>query len=850
MTTYAQAQQIPDSEKIGLVRLEGAKRLMGWELHSGSIYKVSTPEQVIESVSDSGVELIEVTSIASVLAGRYYFDRSAGLIYLRTSDSVNPNGKFIHATYVYTFSNVAFHGPHDLVSGYDVEWRPILRGTSDFGFELDNQNQLGVAIEGSGSIKLYNDSAFWASRYDKIYFENQRCLVYSTVRGLPISEAQLVYRGRVQSKSWSLTEVSFSLKDFYSELKAPVPLSDLSTIVGVRVPDRLLVAKKRRIYGYVTGYRPTSIDQVLDGYPLTGTFTTTTGSATVTGSGTLFLKELSPGDEIFVGNDEDAVTVQSIASNTSLTLSNEYETLAQVSASATVRPSHKKKYIDREFQVAGHALTEPSTQISSTISTSRFYVASVNGLNIGDEIEVNGELTSIRRISGLQITLNTALNFLPSIGDTVFRPSITSARIGNRLLVRNRDFTYSAANGTMTLDEEAEKNVAPEVSINGTVTISSGSRTVTGSATNFKSDLSPGDWIRAVGQVDYFEVLDVQTDTTLLLRTAATYSSAVGAVIKRPLIVDEDDNPLTCDVLGISDDGTTTGDLLYRAPEIVLDLVDLSGMDIPVDTASFTEANDLASHRIGLVIPDRFSDNKTPTFRECINRINQSVFGALIQNGDLDLAYSVLEPARDTSIQTLDETDILKMTVRSISDKIAKTVKLQYRQKEYDYISRDKSFTEVTRNSDEATYLADSQREHIQSTLLIDDGSATIFAGRWGLMFELASSLVQIETKLQLSKASVTERVHLEHEKLYERTGSTAKIKIGALSRARKSVNDSQVEVDDLANTFSRMGIITPNTARDYADAPNGERVYNGYITDDYGMQDNDPETFGQSLIW
>lgn len=51
---------------------------------------------------------------------------------------------------------------------------------------------------------------------------------------------------------------------------------------------------------------------------LTGTVSTTTGDATVTGTGTLFLTELVVGDTIRVTDTSEVLKVLSIASNTSL----------------------------------------------------------------------------------------------------------------------------------------------------------------------------------------------------------------------------------------------------------------------------------------------------------------------------------------------------------------------------------------------------------------------------------------------------------------------------------------------------------------------------------------------------
>lgn len=94
------------------------------------------------------------------------------------------------------------------------------------------------------------------------------------------------------------------------------------------------------------------------------------------------------------------------------------------------------------------------------------------------------------------------------------------------------------------------------------------------------------------------------------------------------------------------------------------------------------------------------------------------------------------------------------------------------------------------------------------------------------------------------------DKVELSHEKMYERVGSTDKRKIAAVSRAKRSLSDSSVELDDLSNAFSRCAVITDNDAEEYADATEIEHGMNGYICDVGGMQDNDPDTFNINLIW
>jgi hypothetical protein len=72
---------------------------------------------------------------------------------------------------------------------------------------------------------------------------------------------------------------------------------------------------------------------------LTGTLTATNGSATVTGSGTLFVSELTFGDIITLSGV--AYTVQSVASNTSLTLTANFAgtTSSSLTSVASLRPA-------------------------------------------------------------------------------------------------------------------------------------------------------------------------------------------------------------------------------------------------------------------------------------------------------------------------------------------------------------------------------------------------------------------------------------------------------------------------------------------------------------------------------
>lgn len=857
--TYSEYQGQPSSEKIVLVSMEASYRLVGWEVFSGSVYSVSFDKsQKIVSIADSGVLLTEVGSVGAVIANTWYFDRDAMVLYLRTSDSVNPNGKFISATFKLFFSNVPVRKPHDLSTGFDVEWIGQVESTSDFGFELDNQNQFGLALEGSGNIVLKNDHNFWDDRYDKLTFSNQRCFIYSWTRTLPITEAKLIYRGRIQGKSWSQDKVRFELKDFLNELRSPVGLSDLSEIVGARLPDALMDAKQRLIYGYVFGHRPTNYDQTLSLYPMTGTASITVGSATVTGVGTQFLKEASPDDRIQVGSNLNLFTVKTVDSDTSITLTSNVTGSGQSGATINIKGSLPKRWQNRLFKVAGHALREPTTTVVSASNATQFEIASTLDLLAGDIVTINGEEREIENVSTNNIIrLTGPLTTIPLIGDTVTRRAITNVYLDDELLTVTRDYAYSATAGTLELEETAEFNVAARRGGSGNMTMTAGSRSVTGSGTSFKADLKPHDWVVLNGESTYFEILSIESDTALTLRVAPSTPSTLSTspktaswFYKHPNYYKEGDTILTCDALGATSDGTTSGNLLKTAADIIEDLLDRAGLSDFINTTTFDESAEDAPQRIGIVVPEKYSDRKIPSHRDVIGKINQSVFGALVQNEDFELDYFILSPSREDTATVFQLSDILSFSIENSAEDVIRSVNVNYLPKEYDYLlEAESTLIEVATNED-GEFLAQSTKELSFQTRLVDMQDAINYAHRLAFIFGSNAGILKFKSKLQAARLQIGDRIEVNHPKTFIRLGSTDRRKVGLVKFAKRNASSSNIEIDDLSNTFNRVAVITENTANDFDSASQREHLYNGYITDTYGMIDNEAETFGINLIW
>lgn len=851
MNTYQDYQLEPQSEKIGLVVLNNSVLARGWSLHSGSIYKLQF-ERIIASVEDSGVALVSVASIGLVTAGKYFHDRSNGYLYIRTSDSVNPNGKYIVVESSLFFSNVTVSAPYDLGSGSEVNWLPMLAGTSDFGVGLDNQQQFGLAIEGSGKIELINDSDFWAPLYDKVTFENKKCLVYSWNRSLPVSEAKLIYRGLVERKSWSSKSVSFSLKDTLSELRGAVQLEDLGDHSGtIEIKNRL--QKQRLVYGRVYGHRPQNIDEPVGNlFTISGTVTVTGGSASVTGIGTAFFDEVSPGDQLAFGDDTTTYSVDSIASDTSLTLTDDLTGAGGSGLAIKINNPANKRYLNRTWLIAGHPICEPSTAVTGAYTLAWADVSDSTDFRPGDLLEVGSELTRVGHISGNRIFWSTNLTTVPPVSTTVTRIAVSRAWIGSKELVYGRDFTVNASTSTVEIDPLAEFNVAPILSVKGTsITITSGLRSVTGYGTSFESQLKPGDWVKVYGQADYFEISSVESDTALTLKTAATYTATGDGVYKHPNYLGSTAAVLSVDCLGKTGTNLSSGSLLSTGPHIVQDLLYNVGFEAAdLDLQSFDDSAEINQADIGLVVPTRYSETKSPKVRDVINKVNQSVLGSLIQTNDFKLKYSIISPKRTTIATKFSERDVLSFKITSDSAKIVKTVRVNWIPREYDQAAEQSTVSQSFYNSNAGEFLIKTTKEYVLESLLVDQDSADIMASRLGFLFNVASSVVKIDTKLKASQFEVNDLVEFTHEKMYERVGSSIKTKVASVNSVKKTIFDSSFELEDLSNAYSRCGVITPNTYNDWDTSTEVERLYAGYITDNYGMQDNDPDTNLLSLIW
>jgi hypothetical protein len=844
---YTEFANATSSEKIVLAWMQASQRAMVWTVHSGSIYYKDVPEFVTGVIQD-GTSLTNATSVAGIdAAGKWFFDPTAKRLYVRTTGSADPDSVFVRLNYRLFFSNAPIDLPWDLSTGTDVEYLPIIQSTSQFGYEID-PDQFGVALEGQGEIVLENTDGYMDARFERYWWENKPVVIYSYSPSIPLTEKKVIYRGVVAAKRFSSSEVSFAIADFISMLGNNISLSLFDGTEG-NITSSALGTPKRRVYGRVSGLRCVGIDHILNGFEITGTVSNVAGDTVLAGSGTAFLDEVTPDDEVRFG--DDYYKVKSVDSNTQITINSSLET--NISAGKLiVRSKFPWRKKNREWLIAGHPLKKISTTIDAIVQANRITLDDPTDFEAGDIILVDGVKAQIRRISGPQVVLEQNLDPLPTIGDEVSKYPVQGVNEGERDFVFLRDFsiTNSGSSSILVLENLAEFNTAPAQALPGTITFTSGSRTVTASGSAFKGILNPRDWIRpAVGT--WYEILSVDSDTQVTLRIAFAQSTVASSACERKNIqAISDESIITVDCFGATDDGTEDGVWLKTGAQVVRDLIREAGISDAVNEAAFTEAASEAPFVMSLKIPTDFQSKSIPTVKESIDLVNQSIMGALHFNSSFELAMSIVSAKKPAALVALQDDDIISWQIDSRVDHIRKEIICRYRHEDADRTLGEPASSYESRVNTVAERLSDTLGTDVKDLYLYDESNAQLIAQRYALMAESASSMVRILSKLNLTTIGLAEKMYVLLDRLFYRLGSTsARRKIGIVTSVKKDGLNTIVEIDDISGMWNKVATFAPSGASEYDAATEDEAIRNGYFTDNNGIITGYEDTYRINLI-
>jgi hypothetical protein len=811
MSYYTESLK-PRSEKITLVTAEAVERLKLFT-SSGADWTRSV-EHFVVGVKDNG----------AVITSWSFDPLSKTLTIL---GGANPKTRDISVTYRFFFSNAPINLPYDLNTGTTVEWEPYITSIGSIGQQLDDLNT-GIVLESSSNVDFINNDGRFDEIFDTLIWENQAIKFYSWFPAIPITEKIQLFDGVIESKDFSESKVSFKVKDFVFKLKNQVSLGTFTDADGEILPS-ILDTPKRRIYGQVEHCRMVSLDATLEGYTLSGTISTTVASVTLTGVGTLFLSELSVGDEIVTifNNEEIKLGIQSIESDTSLTLGKEAE-VSLVNFTFTNKPKIPYRGRNRSWHIAGHKLRAPSTTITAILGSNVFTVASVADLFSGDEITVNSIQARIRRVSGLTIVTESSISPAPSVSDIIAKRPIQAVYFGKRPLTFNRDYQISnVTEAIITLEDDAEFNLFEQRSLGVSATFTNGSRSIiTVSVVDLRSILNPRDWIRSanIAKPDWYEILEVKQQE-ILIRTPFSGATATETGLIKNVTYIEENSLMTVNCLGMEVD-----DLWIKTPsDAVRHLVLNDALFATVNEAKFAKAKSDCDYILSMVIPETLG-SESPLIRDVITKINESVFGSLYGDSSQNISYSILNATKPELSDIIRDDDILSFSIQA-SQKIANKVIVNYR-----------PFTDV--NSEEDTFLVEEFesdfvdeligiKNTIEKTLYIyETDKAKIISQRLALFNSLSSANIKIKSKLNLAQVVVNDKIFLSLDRLYKRYGGRDRRKLGTVTGVKRDGYGCEITVSDLSNVYNRVLSIAPNSTLDYSLSSEDNKLLWAYIVD------------------
>lgn len=813
------------SEKVTLCHVEPLERLLLWTLDSGSVYYRDVDYFTID-VREGTTSLTEGSS-SSLSSGEWFYNSSTGRLYIRTSDDTNPNTKNVNVKYRLFFSTGPFSLPCDLSAGPDVYYEPRLKDASAVNKQLDDE-QIGIALESSTNLSFYNTDGYFDEIIDSLIWENKTVRVWSWSPGVALSEKKLLFKGTIEDKGFSDSRASFRCKDAIYKLREPFPLERFSVSDGT-VPDAYLDTPKRQVYGQFDNLQCVPIDAIKSGYSITGTVSGNVGSASITGLGTSFLDEISPGDELTWSRDVEPLTftVASVNSDTSLTLDDELEDVF-TSVSVTNKPARPWRKKNREWHIAGHKLREPTTVISAVAQDNRVTVSDSTDFEEGDLIDVNGENAYIRRVFGSDIVLEQNLGSTPSVSDPVTKNPISQAYIKTREAFIDRDWTVT--NGTtdskIVFTDTAERNVARPKLLSGSFTFTNGSRTVSVSSKDAQNEMQTRDWIKSdnISHTTYYEILSVDESEIVLRAAYAGGTNTGGATVKNVELI-SDESLITVSGSGLERSNTW----IKAAGSIVNDILQQEIGITDVDAAAITEADQEAPYKMSLIIPEALT-SEPPIVRDVIKNINESVFGSLVNDGDFNLVYRVLHQDKPPTLSVLNDDDIIGFSQR-FRNKTYSKVKVKYRPF-VDIFIGENTFKFYEFSSDFTSNFVEASDELEKTIHLYDENDAQSICQRYALYHSLSTSTISISSKMNLMTKNLGDKLWLSLDRLAKRFGNRDRQKIGVITKISKNGDAVSVDINDLGNTFSRVMSIAPNTVSDYTSADGDERLFNAYVCD------------------
>lgn len=218
ITTYEELIITPNANKIALFETQPSEIITNWVNHAGDIYYAVIGNIHVLSFEEDGTELTEVSTLAEVSAGEWFYDDSTGRIYIEVTDSGTPYQHDMVGNYKMYFCNgtgVIFN---------DRYYEPMLISIPKIS-QVKEDSYWGVTISSQGSVSIANDNGYFDTIYETYAWNNKPAKVLWGGEDLPYSEYKTMFNGIIFDKKYSTNMFEIACVDKKEQWDTNIPLN-------------------------------------------------------------------------------------------------------------------------------------------------------------------------------------------------------------------------------------------------------------------------------------------------------------------------------------------------------------------------------------------------------------------------------------------------------------------------------------------------------------------------------------------------------------------------------------------------------------------------------------------------
>ena len=204
-----------------MVEIQPSQLITGWVSHAGDIYYAEIGNIHVISFTEDGTELTEVSTLAAVSAGEWFYDDSTGRIYVEVTDSGTPYQHDMVGNYKMYFCNeigVIFN---------DRYYEPLLIAIPNIS-QSKQDSFWGVSISSQGSISIANDNGYFDTIYESYAWNNKPIVVLWGGEDLPYSEYKKMFNGILFDKKLSTNLFDIACVDRKEKWDTNIPLNSFN----------------------------------------------------------------------------------------------------------------------------------------------------------------------------------------------------------------------------------------------------------------------------------------------------------------------------------------------------------------------------------------------------------------------------------------------------------------------------------------------------------------------------------------------------------------------------------------------------------------------------------------------